>query len=202
MVIHLDQIRDEGYLVDQPVSREQLDAMLQADGHDTGFRALGPAPLDVVLRKLNDGAVLVKGTMEAPVRAPCKRCLADVDLTLPISFTLNLVPKAKFAPPTVEDEAAADRRDRREEGESAGSFAIDEADQDVFEGKKIDLDPLLAGAAAPGAADERGVPRRLQGALWPVRAEPERRAVWMRRPAGGSSAGAAEEHQAELTDQR
>lgn len=143
MVIHLDQIRDEGYLVDQPVSREQLDAMLQADGHDTGFRALGPAPLDVVLRKLNDGAVLVKGTMEAPVRAPCKRCLADVDLTLPVAFTLNLVPKAKAAPPTLEDEAAADRRDRREEGESAGSFAIDEVDQDYFEGKKIDLDPLL-----------------------------------------------------------
>ena len=59
MVIHIDQIREAGYQVDQSLPAEQLDGVLQAEGHDTGFRAAGPGRLKATLRKLSGGVLVV-----------------------------------------------------------------------------------------------------------------------------------------------
>jgi uncharacterized protein len=54
-----------------------------------------------------------------------------------VDFTLNLVPKA----PAKGDEAAEGEDD--EGAREAGSFRLDDANQESFDGKTIDLDPIL-----------------------------------------------------------
>jgi len=73
------------------------------------------------------------------VAAPCKRCLVDVALDLPVSFTLNLVPESLVRSDEPEDEEPEDRG----QGEMAGSFGLEDADEEVFDGKTIDLDPIV-----------------------------------------------------------
>jgi uncharacterized protein len=140
MVIHIDQIRDGGYRVDESISPEQLDTALQAEGHDTGFRAAGPGHLKANLYKVS-GGVVVDGAVDLKVRAPCKRCLTDVVVPLPVSFKLNLVPKELVRAGDEEEEREGSERDQG--GEQAGSFSLEETDRDVFDGKNIDLDPIV-----------------------------------------------------------
>jgi uncharacterized protein len=54
-----------------------------------------------------------------------------------VDFTLNLVPQAKAAP-TDEEGVADDPKTAR-----AGSFDLEDADEERFDGRKIDLDPIL-----------------------------------------------------------
>lgn len=138
MVIHIDQIRDEGYRVDEALAPERLDAMLQAEGHDTGFRAAGPGRLKATLKKMG-GGVLVDGAVDLTVKAPCKRCVTDVTVDLPTRFRINLV-REEPRRPSDEDGEGADARDV---GERGGTFSLDDADRDTFDGKHIDLDPIV-----------------------------------------------------------
>jgi uncharacterized protein len=82
--------------------------------------------------------VLLQGSFTAHVAAPCKRCLADVTLDLPVSFTLNLVPES-----LVRGENSAEGEDSDDQGETAGSFELEDTDEEVFDGKTIDLDPIV-----------------------------------------------------------
>jgi uncharacterized protein len=138
MVIHIDQIRDAGYRVDEPLTAAQLDETLAAEGHDTGFRALGEGRLQATLRKLG-GGVFLDGKVEVTLKAPCKRCLDDVKVPLATAFQINLVPEAKLPRGEEDDEEA----DAKGEGERAGSFDLEKADEEVFDGKNIDLDPIV-----------------------------------------------------------
>jgi uncharacterized protein len=135
MVITLDEILDKGLTVREPVSRDLLSTLL-AEGEGTGFSASADAELHADLHKVS-GGVLLEGDMEVQLSTPCNRCLTDVRLTLPLDFTLNLVPKASLAPDGDED------GDDDEAGQDAGSFVLEDADREVFDGKKIDLDPII-----------------------------------------------------------
>jgi uncharacterized protein len=142
MVVKIEQIQEAGLHVNEPISLELLGEALGgagSSGADTGFRATRPAALKAFLRKVGSG-VLLEGGFTAHVRSPCKRCLVDVDLDVPVSFTLNLVPEAL---------ARGEDADEDEEGgekgqaESEGSFEFEDADEQLFDGKTIDLDPIV-----------------------------------------------------------
>ena len=135
MVVSVDQIREGGLSLDQQLSETFLTHTL-ADVKDTGFRPVGAAQLHVTLRKTASG-VLVQGASEVTVHTACKRCLADVPLRLPVSFLLNLVPASSL---TAGGEAA---EGDEEKTEHAGSFDLERADEEVFDGKTIDLDPIV-----------------------------------------------------------
>ena len=132
MVVTVDQIREGGLSLDETLSESFLTHAL-ADVKDTDFRPDGPAVLHVKLQKTGSG-VLLRGSTEVTVHTPCRRCLADVHLKVPVSFTLNLVSQAALAD--------ADRGDD-EEAERAGSFDLERVDEELFDGKTIDLDPLV-----------------------------------------------------------
>lgn len=136
MVIFVDEIGPEGLELDAPVEVGLLKEALDRESPETGFRPMGGAQLKASLRRVS-GGVLLEGRLSAPLVAPCKRCLADVRLALPVAFTLNLIARTQMAPeglgPIEDDERA----------KSAGSFELDEADQEFFDGKTIDLDPIL-----------------------------------------------------------
>ncbi|WP_224370774.1 YceD family protein [Hyalangium versicolor] len=139
MVVKIEQIQETGLKLDEPIGLELLQEVLGGAGRDTGFRATRPSTLHASLRKVS-GGVLVQGNFTAHVAAPCKRCLVDVTLDLPVSFTLNLVPESLVRGDDLGDK---DEKDDREQGETAGSFELEDADEEVFDGKTIDLDPIV-----------------------------------------------------------
>ncbi len=135
MVVTVDQIREGGLSLDETLSESFLTHAL-AEVKDTGFRPDGPALLHVKLQKTGSG-VLLRGSTEVAVHSPCRRCLADVHLRVPVSFTLNLVSRAALS--EGEDADGADD----EQTERAGSFDLERADEELFDGTTIELDPLV-----------------------------------------------------------
>jgi uncharacterized protein len=140
MVVKIEQIKETGLKLDEPIALELLQEVLGGAraGKDTGFRAARPSTLHASLRKVS-GGVLVDGSFTVHVAAPCKRCLLDVTLDVPVSFSLNLVPESLVRGEDPEDEGAEDRG----QGETGGSFELEDADEEVFNGKTIDLDPIV-----------------------------------------------------------
>lgn len=136
MVVQVEEIRSEGLTVTAPVSRELL-AQALSDGHDTGFRAAGPTTLEARLRRVGT-SVLLHGELTASLDVLCKRCIAEIRLDVPVSFDLSLIPK-----PTHKDDREDGKGDDDESGESVGSFDLESSDQETFDGKKIDLDPIV-----------------------------------------------------------
>lgn len=136
MVVKIEQIREKGFDVDEPVKLELIQSALN-DVPGGGLRPEKPFQLKAHLSRVGTG-VLLKGQFTAEVVMPCKRCNADVRVTVPSSFTLNLIPESLAA-----DHGVGDSADDDEQGEQAGSFRLDDAEQDVFNGKEIDLDPIV-----------------------------------------------------------
>src|SRR5690348_8971687 len=95
MQVSVDQIRESGLQYSEPIPLELLQEAL-GGAHDTGFRALGVSKLTAAFQKVS-GGVLLDGHFQAEVVTPCKRCLADVKLSVPVDFTLNLVPEGQLA---------------------------------------------------------------------------------------------------------
>ena len=135
MVVTVDQIREGGLSLDETLSESFLTHAL-AEVKDTGFRPDGPALLHVKLQKTGSG-VLLRGSTEVAVHTPCRRCLADVHLRVPVSFILNLVSQAALSGHADEDSADDELTER------AGSFDLERVDEELFDGKTIDLDPLV-----------------------------------------------------------
>ncbi len=135
MVVKVEQIPEEGLQLNESIGLELLTSLLSEDG-DTGFRPTRPSRLNANLRKMRD-AVLVRAQFTVQLTSPCKRCLADVVTEIPIPFTLNLMNRASRD----QDEESGGKQD--EGSASAGSFGLEDADQDWFNGKTIDFDPIL-----------------------------------------------------------
>jgi uncharacterized protein len=136
MLVRIEEIGEEGLELSEPITLELLQDMLAHAGEETAYRPLRGTLLKASLRRVS-GGVLLRGELRADVVSPCKRCLAEVSASLPVSFTLNLVARElleqKGAPGEEDDETA----------ERAGSFRLDDADCETFDGKTIDLDPIL-----------------------------------------------------------
>lgn len=155
MLVKIEQIRETGLKLDEPIGLELLQEVLGSAGPDTGFRALQPSTLHASLRKVS-GGVLLEARLDAHVTAPCKRCLKDVTLDVPVSFTLNLVPEALVRGEDVggEEETAEDKA----QAERAGSFNLEDADEMIFDGKKNQSGSDRARAGIARAPDECGLP--------------------------------------------
>lgn len=142
MLVKIEEIQEDGLVLDEKVSERVLSEALGPQGEGAGFKADRPAALKASFRKVS-GSVLLVGDLAAHLSAPCKRCLRDVPMDLPIHFTLNLVPEPST---TLEDagldgEAAEDPRSQKRD--SGGSFAMGDADREYFDGRTIDLDPIV-----------------------------------------------------------
>jgi uncharacterized protein len=137
MLVKIEEIRDEGLKVNKQMSLEVLDAALEG----SGFRATEPLSVAASLRKVS-GGVLLEGKFTSRVVAECKRCLTESKLELPVSFTINLVPESLARAEGVLDEEELEEKDKGH-GEHGGSFALERADEEVFDGKIIDLEPIV-----------------------------------------------------------
>lgn len=137
MLVKIEEIRDEGLQVKKEMSLESLGAALEG----SGFRALETLAVSASLRKVS-GGVLLEARFTSRVVADCKRCLTESKLDLPVSFTLNLVPKSLARGAGLLGEEEQEENDKGL-GESGGSFALERVDEELFDGKVIDLEPLV-----------------------------------------------------------
>lgn len=142
MLVKIEEINEGGLVLDEAVSERTLADALSPQGRDTGFRADRPAAFKASFRKVS-GSVLLTGDLSAHVTAPCKRCLREVAVDLPVHFTLNLVPEPKVSleDAGLDGEAAEDPKSQKRD--SGGSFALRDADREYFDGRTIDLDPIV-----------------------------------------------------------
>ncbi len=113
--------------------REQLDEMLAGDR--AGYRARGVAHVEARLDKL-ERRVRLGGRITAEVTAACRRCLLPVSADVPVDFDVTLVPADEYGSDEPE-------KDDGEHGPVGGSFAPEEAEEDTYTGKVIDLDPIV-----------------------------------------------------------
>jgi len=136
--INIDQVLEEGLELHETIGTELLSEVLADEDSEIGFHVTAPSRLDAKLSKVS-GGVLVEGKMDLHAGASCKRCLTETRQTFPVEFTLNLIPRnaRKFG-----DDEDGEGEDRGK-GERGGSFDLEDADEELFDGKTIDLDPIV-----------------------------------------------------------
>lgn len=133
MRVNIDEIKEGGLDRHWDVTREVLDGIVQGDR--AGWRARGAAHVDLRFEKV-DRRVLVEGSATAELSAECGRCLKPVTADVPVDFTLTLVPADEY-----QDEAGP--AEDKAHHPVAGSFDAETAEEDLYTGKVIDLDPIL-----------------------------------------------------------
>jgi uncharacterized protein len=134
MLVKIEEIQAGGLALNEPMPVSLLREAL-AQVPLLGFVADQGFTLEAKLTKVS-GGVLLAAKFKVDIKAPCKRCVDEVKLEIPVEFTLNLVPAARR--PEVTPKGEDDGRTPQ-----AGSFVLDAADEEPFDGKRIDLDPIL-----------------------------------------------------------
>jgi uncharacterized protein len=134
MRVNIDEIKEAGLDRSWDVPREALDAILAGDR--AGWRALTDAHVEARLEKL-DRRIFLKASATADLAGECSRCLAPVSTRLPVRFALTLVPADEYA----EQESVAS--EDKAHHPVAGSFDLQHAEEEAYQGKVVDLDPIL-----------------------------------------------------------
>jgi uncharacterized protein len=144
MLVKIEEIQEPGLELSQPIERRVLE---QALADSDGFTLVSASALAAAFRKVS-GQVHVTGAFEAKLTCPCRRCTKAVALDVPVAFSLRMV--RELPKPDDEDEVddkpprrRRHQKDDDEQAESAASFELDEIDAEPFDGKTIDLDPIV-----------------------------------------------------------
>lgn len=138
MRVRIDEIKDAGLERAWDMTREQVDEIVRDDR--AGYRAGGPAHVAARLDRLGR-RIRLRARAAADLSCPCGRCLAPVTLQVPVAFDLTLVPAEEAE--SVEHRAREEQGDRGGEVHSGGSFAARDVEEETYEGKVIDLDPIV-----------------------------------------------------------
>lgn len=133
MQVKIEEIQDQGLELNEVIPESVLDEALASSD---GFVRSKPITFKGKFRRF-PGRVLLNAGFLSSVKAPCKRCLKDVELEIPVQFDLNLVSDAK--------EKMGANAEGDDDGHSprAGSFILDDVDSEPFDGKVIHLDPII-----------------------------------------------------------
>jgi uncharacterized protein len=146
MLVKIEEIQEPGLKRTEPIKPEVLSTAL---AESEGFVLVSSSPLVASFKKVS-GRVFVVGHFSASLTAPCKRCTTDVPVDVEVDFSLRMVPEPTA--PRADDAAAADGKPPRRkyqkkeddgQAETAASFELDEVDAEPFNGKTIDLDPVV-----------------------------------------------------------
>lgn len=137
MRVNIDEIKEAGLERAWDMTREQVDEIVRDDR--AGYRAGGPAHVTARIDRLGH-RVRLRARAGADLTCPCGRCLAPVSVKVPVDFDLTLVPAEEAAAPEPRDR---EERQDRGDGHSGGSFARRDVEEETYEGKVIDLDPIV-----------------------------------------------------------
>ena len=132
MQVKIEEIQDKGLELNEPIPRDMI---LEALAGSEGFKLDGTSRFRACFKRIS-GRVLMHGELEATVSAPCKRCVTEVKVEVPVRFDLSLVPNVPLS-------RSDDEGDDDERGAQAGTFRLEEVDSEPFDGKTIRLDPII-----------------------------------------------------------
>ncbi len=133
--IDIEDIGEEGLSLEETLEQGWVEHVL-SEGQEEAFAVRGPMPISARIDPV-DGGFLLDGSMSPRLSSPCRRCLRPVDLALPTHFTLSLVPKSMaMAREGREDDRSGDQGPR-------GSFDPSVVDEETFDSRIIDLEPLF-----------------------------------------------------------
>jgi uncharacterized protein len=135
MRVNIDEIKEGGLERAWDLGREVVDDLVK--GVDAGYRARSALHVEGRLQRL-ERRVLFQARARAPLTTTCGRCLAPVDLEVPVDFQLTFVPEEEPEP----EESGGARRDQPT-AHVAGSFGSDDVNEEGYTGKTIDLDPVV-----------------------------------------------------------
>ena len=136
MVVKIEEIQKAGLEFSEAIAPAMLaEALTDAEG----FKLKSASKFHASFKRVS-GRVLMTGSFDVTVVAPCKRCVDEVEVTVPVRFELNLVPKA---PRRRDEDENEDERADSNDGESAGTFQLTDVETETFDGKTIDLDPII-----------------------------------------------------------
>ncbi len=153
MLVKIEEIQEPGLTLTEAIKPAVIaEALEESDD----FGLVSSTPLTAAFTKIS-GKVHLSGSFGVTVTAPCKRCLKDVELSVPVEFSLRMVPHAakdKEEPAgavAVADPAGKPARRKKHSAKQAAanddelesSFDLDEVDAEPFDGKQIDLDPIV-----------------------------------------------------------
>lgn len=150
MLVKIEEIQEPGLELKESIKPEVLtEALVDAPGYEL----VSSRPLQASFKRVS-GQVHLRGSFGAVVKAPCRRCLKPVSLDVPVDFSLRMVPESRRKDEDEDDELEAAKgpggRGRRrskkdDDGQApvAASFELDEIDAEPFDGKTIDLDPVI-----------------------------------------------------------
>lgn len=147
MLVKIEEIQEPGLKRTEAIKPEVLREALE---DSEGFELVSATPLSASFKRVS-GRVFVTARFSAQLTCPCKRCTTDVPVPLDIDFSLRMVQEAR---PPREDEVEGapvlpSRRRKQQKKEDDGqapmaaSFELDEIDAEPFDGKTIDLDPVV-----------------------------------------------------------
>ncbi len=150
MLVKIEEIQEPGLKRTEQIKPEVLEAALT---DSEGFTLVSSTPLSANFKKVS-GRVFVKGDFTAELSCPCRRCTTPVAVPIDINFSLRMIPEPT-APreDAVVDAAGVPAKPKKRRGgskkeddglaEFAASFELDEVDAEPFNGKTIDLDPVV-----------------------------------------------------------
>jgi uncharacterized protein len=133
MRVNTDEIKDVALHVAWDLPRKTVDEMVAGDR--AGFHAEAPVHVEASLARA-ERRVLLEVHATPVMACECVRCLTPVSIEVPVDFELTLVPEDEY-----ESEPHSGKEDVK--APNAGSFEAVEADEDVYRGKEIDLDPIV-----------------------------------------------------------
>jgi uncharacterized protein len=134
MRVKVEEIQEQGLVLSESIKPNVLSEAL---AESEGFKLVGADKLSAEFKKVS-GRIHLKGSLDVDLSCPCKRCTKDVAMKVPLRFQLRMV--TEEAPR--HDDAEGDGDDDGEGG-LAGSFELDAVDAEPFDGKTIDLDPIV-----------------------------------------------------------
>jgi uncharacterized protein len=138
MRVNIDEIKEDGLRRSWDLTGEAVDEMVSGDR--AGYRAQGPMHVEGRLSKL-DRRVVFEGQARARLQAPCSRCLGGVTVEVPVAYRLDYVPEDEVMGRGSMRDHEDD--DGRHDGRPRGTFRTDEVNEETYQGKVIDLDPML-----------------------------------------------------------
>ncbi len=145
MLVKIEEIQEPGLKRTEPIKADVLNSAL-ADSE--GFALVSSTPLSASFKKVS-GRVFVRGGFSAELTCPCKRCTTDVPVPINVEFSLRMVPEAMAPRADANPDAPPPKRTKQQKKEddgqspTAASFELDEIDAEPFNGKTIDLDPVV-----------------------------------------------------------
>jgi uncharacterized protein len=146
MLVKIDEIKEPGLVLSEAIAREVLEKALLEAGN---YSLLSSSKLDVTLKKVS-GQVHVNGEFGVTVGAQCNRCTANISLEVPVRFSLRMIREKPEIDPDENADSQKSRsgqrrqvRERDSQEEEMASFELDEIDAEPFDGKTIDLDPIV-----------------------------------------------------------